>query len=125
MIAMFINVGYNEREKFIERMKTMYNFMLAGLDATAWGTIIMLVVCVVAFYFFLIRPQRKQEKEAAAMRNNLHVGDEITTIGGVIGQIVSMKDETITIETSKDRTKIRFLKSAVRSVDVKAEDAQD
>lgn len=103
----------------------MYNFMLAGLDATSWVTIIMLVVCVVAFYFFLIRPQRKQEKEAAAMRNNLHVGDEITTIGGIIGQIVSMKDETITIETSKDRTKIRFLKSAVRSVDVKAEDAQD
>ena len=103
----------------------MYNFMLAGLDATGWVTIIMLVVCVVAFYFFLIRPQRKQEKEAAAMRNNLHVGDEITTIGGIIGQIVSMKDETITIETSKDRTKIRFLKSAVRSVDVKAEDAQD
>ena len=99
--------------------------MLAGLDATSWVTIIMLVVCVVAFYFFLIRPQRKQEKEAAAMRNNLHVGDEITTIGGIIGQIVSMKDETITIETSKDRTKIRFLKSAVRSVDVKAEDAQD
>ena len=103
----------------------MYNFMLAGLDATSWVTIIMLVVCVVAFYFFLIRPQRKQEKEAAAMRNNLHVGDEITTIGGIIGQIVSMKDETITIETSKDRTNIRFLKSAVRSVDVKAEDAQD
>ena len=103
----------------------MYNFMLAGLDATSWVTIIMLVVCVVAFYFFLIRLQRKQEKEAAAMRNNLHVGDEITTIGGIIGQIVSMKDETITIETSKDRTKIRFLKSAVRSVDVKAEDAQD
>ena len=103
----------------------MYNFMLDGLDATGWVTIIMLVVCVVAFYFFLIRPQRKQEKEAAAMRNNLHVGDEITTIGGIIGQIVSMKDETITIETSKDRTKIRFLKSAVRSVDVKAEDAQD
>ena len=103
----------------------MYNFMLAGLDATGWGTIIMLVVCVVAFYFFLIRPQRKQEKEQNDMRNSLAVGDEITTIGGIIGQIVSMKDETITIETSKDRTKIRFLKSAVRSVDVKAEDTQD
>ena len=103
----------------------MFNFTLAGLDAASWGTIIMLVVCVVAFYFFLIRPQKKQEKEANLMRSNLHVGDEITTIGGVIGQIVSIKDETITIETSKDRTKIRFLKSAVRSVDVKAEDAQE
>lgn len=103
----------------------MFNFTLAGLDAASWVTIIMLVVCVVAFYFFLIRPQRKQEKEANLMRSNLHVGDEITTIGGVIGQIVSIKEETITIETSKDRTKIRFLKSAVRSVDVKAEDAQE
>jgi preprotein translocase subunit YajC len=80
---------------------------------------------VVAFYFFLIRPQKKQEKAANDMRNALQVGDEITTIGGVIGKIVSIKDETITIETSKDKTKIRFLKSAVRNVDVKAEDAQD
>ena len=59
------------------------------------------------------------------MRNNLQVGDEITTIGGVIGKIVSIKEETITIETSHDRTKIRFLRSAVRCVDVKAEDAQN
>ena len=87
-------------------------------------TIVMLLLVVVFFYFFLIRPQKKQEKAANDMRNNLHVGDEITTIGGVIGQIVSIKEETITIETSKDRTKIRFLRSAVRSVDVKAEDAQ-
>jgi preprotein translocase subunit YajC len=84
-----------------------------------------LILVVVAFYFFLIRPQKKQEKAANDMRNALQVGDEITTIGGVIGKIVSIKDETITIETSKDKTKIRFLKSAVRNVDVKAEDAQD
>ena len=87
--------------------------------------LIMIVAIFAIMYFFMIRPQRKQEKEANLMRSNLHVGDEITTIGGVIGQIVSIKEETITIETSKDRTKIRFLKSAVRSVDVKAEDAQE
>ena len=56
---------------------------------------------------------------------DVKVGDEITTIGGIIGKIVSIKDETVTIETSHDRTKMRILKSAVRSVDVKAEDAQD
>ena len=57
------------------------------------------------------------------MRNNLKVGDEVTTIGGVIGKIVSIKDETVTIETSNERNKIRILRSAVRNVDVHAEDA--
>ena len=52
-------------------------------------------------------------------------GDEITTIGGIIGKIVSIKDETMVIETTRDATKIRLLKSAVRTVDVKAEDAKD
>lgn len=89
------------------------------------GTIILMVVLFVALYFFMIRPQKKQEKETNEMRNNLQVGDEITTIGGIIGKIVSIKEETVTIETSHDRTKIRILKTAVRNVDVKAEDAQD
>ena len=89
------------------------------------GSIIIIVVMFVALYFFMIRPQKKQEKETQAMRDNLQVGDEITTIGGIIGKVVSIKEETVTIETSHDRTKIRILKSAVRNVDVKAEDAQD
>jgi preprotein translocase subunit YajC len=58
------------------------------------------------------------------MRNNLEVGDEVTTIGGIIGRIVSIKEETCVIETSRDGTKIRFLKSAINRVDVKAEDAK-
>ena len=89
------------------------------------GSILILVVMFVALYFFTIRPQKKQEKEQNNMRNNLQVGDEITTIGGIIGKVVSIKEETVTIETSHDRTKIRILRSAVRNVDVKAEDAQD
>ena len=87
-------------------------------------SIILIVVMFVALYFFMIRPQKKQEKEQNDMRNNLKVGDEITTIGGIIGKVVSIKEETVTIETSHDRTKIRILRSAVRNVDVKAEDAQ-
>lgn len=87
-------------------------------------TFIMLAVLFVVFYFIMYRPQKKQEKETANMRNNLQVGDEITTIGGIIGKIISIKDETVLLETSADRTKIRILKSAVRCVDVKAEDAQ-
>ena len=66
-------------------------------------SIIMIVAMLVIFYFFMIRPQRKQEKEKQAMMNALEVGDEITTIGGIIGEIVSIKEETVTIETAKDR----------------------
>ena len=87
--------------------------------------IILIVVMFVAMYFLLIRPQKKQEKETNDMRNNLKVGDEITTIGGIIGKVVSIKEETVMIETGHDRTKIRILKTAVRNVDVHAEDAQD
>ena len=87
-------------------------------------TIVMVVLVGVFFYFFMIRPQRKQEKEVNEMRNSLSVGDEITTIGGIIGKVISIRDETVVIETSHDRTKIRLLKSAISKVDVKAEDAQ-
>ena len=89
------------------------------------GSIILIVVMFVALYFFMIRPQKKQEREINNMRNNLQVGDEITTIGGIIGKIISIKEETVMIETGHDRTKIRILKSAVKNVDVRAEDAQD
>ena len=90
-----------------------------------WITLGMVVLLFVVFYFCGIRPQKKQEKEAADMRNALTVGDEITTIGGIIGKIVSIKEETMIIETGRDHTRIRLLKSAVRTVDVHAEDAQD
>lgn len=97
--------------------------MPTGMDGIM--SIGLILVMIVAFYFLAIRPQKKQEREVNEMRNNLQVGDEITTIGGIIGKIISIKDETVMIETGHDRTKIRILKSAVRNVDVKAEDAQD
>ena len=86
-------------------------------------TIIMLVAMVAIFYFVGIRPQKKQEKEKNNMMNALSVGDEITTIGGIIGKVVSIKEETCVIETTHERTKIRILKTAISRVDVKAEDA--
>ena len=85
-----------------------------------WMTVAMIAVIVIVFYFFGMRPQKKQEQAAQQMRNNLAVGDEITTIGGIIGKIVSIKEETMVIETTRDHTRIRLLKSAVRSVDVPA-----
>ena len=83
---------------------------------------LMLVGVLVVGYFFIIRPQKKQEKEATALRNSLQVGDEVTTIGGIIGKVVSIKGETFVLETTRDKTKIRFLKGAIRTVDVRAED---
>ncbi len=104
----------------------MYYYLEAATasnSVNAITTLVMLVAMIAIFYFFMYRPQKKQEKESNDMRNNLKVGDEITTIGGVIGKIVSIKDETVTIETSNERNKIRILRTAVRNVDVHAEDA--
>ncbi len=86
--------------------------------------IISIVFLVAIFYFLVYRPQKKSEKEKANLLDSLQVGDEITTIGGIIGKIVSMKDETVLIETSRDCTRIRILRSAISRVDVKAEDAK-
>ena len=77
---------------------------------------------IVAMFFFMWRSNKKQEKKTQDMLSNLQVGDEITTIGGIIGKIVSIKEETCVIETSRDCTKIRILKTSVSRVDVKAED---
>ena len=105
--------------------------MLAEAEAPASNpmmstisTFLMFGIVIVVFYFFILRPQKKQEKETTQMRNDLAVGDEITTSGGIIGKVISIKDETIMIETGKDKTKIRLLKSAVKNIDVKAEDAE-
>ena len=101
----------------------MFNFLLESTGGfESWGGILMIVVLFVVLYFFMIRPQKKQEKKDQEMRNALCVGDEVTTIGGIIGKVVSIKEETFVLETTKDKTKIRFLRGAIRSVDVKAAD---
>ncbi len=78
-------------------------------------TIVMLVVMLVVFYFLLIRPENKRKKEAEKMRNELAVGDEITTIGGILGTICAVKENTIVIETGADRVRIELTKWAVSS----------
>ena len=102
--------------------------MTDGATGGGWGSflpMILIVVAMVAMLWFTSRSNKKQEKQAQNMRDSLQVGDEITTIGGIIGKIVSIKEETLVLETSHDRTRIRILKTAVSRVDVKAEDAQD
>ena len=90
----------------------------AGIVNTLF-TFLPLILIVVLMYFMLIRPQKKKQKEEKQMRDSLRVGDELTTIGGVCGRVVSIKDDTITIETGADRTKMQFKKWAIQSVDTK------
>ncbi len=72
---------------------------------------ILLIVGV--FYFFIIRPESKRKKETARMRNELMVGDEITTIGGICGRIITMNDDSIVLESGADRSKIKIMRWAV------------
>ena len=78
------------------------------------GTFLPIILMVVIFYFFLIRPQRKRDKAERDMRNSIQVGDEISTIGGFIGKVVSLKEDTLVIETSADRTKLKLYRWASR-----------
>jgi len=71
------------------------------------SSVLMMVVVLVIFYFMLIRPQNKKEKEQKKMRENIQIGDEVTTIGGIVGIIVRKGDDTVVIETGGDRSKIR------------------
>ena len=78
----------------------------------------LLVVMIIVFYFLLIRPENKKKKAAEEMRNSLKVGDQITTIGGIVGTICAVKDKTIVMETGADRVRIEFTKWAVSSKNV-------
>ena len=94
----------------------------SGGGSSSWITLVIMGVLFLFLYLFMIRPQKKQAKKDAEMREGLQVGDEVTTIGGIIGKVISIKGETFVLETTKDKTKIRFLIAAIRSVDVKAAD---
>ena len=76
-----------------------------------------LALMLVMLYFMIYRPQKKQEKKDAAMRSSLEIGDQVTTIGGVIGRVVAIKDDSFVLETGADRVKIRFTKNAISSVE--------
>ena len=78
-------------------------------------SIVMLVVMIAIFYFLLIRPENKRKKAAEKMRSELAVGDVITTIGGVVGTICAVKENTVVLETGADRVRVEFTKWAVSS----------
>lgn len=90
---------------------------------TNWSIFVIygvLFVGIIVFFIFMNRKSKNQEKEVNEMRNSLCIGDEVTTTGGIVGRIVRVKEETVVVETSRDGTKITFLKSAIARVDTPA-----
>ena len=80
------------------------------------SSIVLIILMVAIFYFMLIRPESKRKKQAEEMRSYLQKGDWLTTIGGVYGRVVAITDRTVVIETSEDRVRVEFLKSAIGQV---------
>ena len=89
------------------------------------STIIMLVAMVAVFYFMLIRPENKRKKEAEQLRSSLKVGDKITTIGGITGKVVNVKEETFVMETGADQVRIELQKWALSTNDTAAAAAKE
>lgn len=77
------------------------------------GMFIPMILMFVILYFFMIRPQKKKDKEIQDMRSSLQIGDEVVTTGGIIGIVVSLKEDTLVIETGSDRSKVRIARWAV------------
>ncbi len=80
-------------------------------------TFVPLIAMFALMYFLMIRPQRKKEKQTAEMRNSIEVGDGITTIGGIVGRVASIKEDTFVLETGSDRVKMRFKRWAIQDVE--------
>lgn len=106
----------------------MLNFLEAGTDMASMGgmtSIIMIVVMIAVMYFIMIRPENKRKKEAEQMRNELKVGDEIITIGGICGKVVQVKDDKFVIETGADQVRLEFTKWALSSNETGAQRAKE
>ncbi len=92
-------------------------FLIGGTDPTNpmgfLSTIGMFAVLLVVMYFLMIRPESKRKKEKQKMLNELIVGDQITTIGGIVGKVVNIKDDTITVETGADKVRIIIMRWAI------------
>ena len=104
----------------------MLNFLTTTPDAMGGmgSTLFMLVIMIAVFYFMLIRPENKRKKEAEEMRSAVKKGDKITTIGGIVGTVVDVKEHNIVIETSADQVRIELAKWALSSNETAAEAAK-
>ena len=107
----------------------MNNFLSASSASSGqslWITVLYMVVVIGIFYFLLMRPQQKKKKKEEKMRGNVQIGDEIITIGGIVGRVVGLKEdeESLIIETGTDRSKLKIKKWAVGSVTTIHEDEE-
>jgi preprotein translocase subunit YajC len=78
-----------------------------------WGSFIFFPLIIIVFYFFMIRPQQKKTKEQKVFRESIKKGDNIVTVGGLHGKIVSLEnDDTFVLEVDKG-IRLKFEKSAI------------
>lgn len=109
----------------------MFNLITLEATATQSGAtgspvtmIVMMAVLFGAMYFLMIRPQKKQQKKDQEMRDSTQVGDEVTTIGGIIGRVVTVKEDSIVIETGADRNKMKITRWAIQQNNTAVEKAR-
>ena len=103
----------------------MFNFLTTTGTGDMSGMLIMLVGMIVLFYFMMIRPENKRKKEAEQMRSSVKKGDQITTIGGIVGTVVDVKENNIVVETSADQVRIEFAKWALSTNETAAAAAKE
>lgn len=96
----------------------------SGQQQNPYGTVIMMVALFAVMYFVMIRPQKKRQKEEQEMRSSLEIGDEIVTIGGIVGKVVTIRETDLIIETGSDRNKMRIERWAVNTNRTKTEQRQ-
>ena len=104
----------------------MIHFLEGAAPAGGMGSSIIMIVVMLGFlYFVMIRPENKRKKEAEQTRNSVKNGDVITTIGGIVGTVVNVKEDKIVIETSADQVRIELMKWAISTNETAAAAAQE
>ena len=106
----------------------MLHFLAEATETSTTGMgsmLLPLILMFVIFYFMLIRPENKRKKEAEQTRNSLKTGDKVTTIGGITGVVVDVKEDKFVIETGADRVRIEFMKWGLSTNDTAAERAKE
>lgn len=120
MMKRFAKLGLAATTAALTGSRTVMTVFAESTDSSSsssgvgFSSLIFLILMFVVLYFILIRPQRKKEKETKAMQSSLQVGDEIVTIGGIVGLVVQINEDTLIIETTGNRNKIRLKSWAVQ-----------
>ncbi len=114
---------------FFELLDTAAKTADASQETNVWQMVITIgiwVVVIGAAYFMFIRPQKKKQQQEEELRNNIEIGDDVTTIGGIVGRVIAVReDDTFVLETGSDKTRMRFRKWAISSVDTPDKQPKD